>query len=571
MSSEHPRTALSPAHYPPPSDPAQDAIKRTLDPADARIEVGVAIVGGGPAGLACAIRLLQLLEGAPDLMGRLGEVPVAVIEKAKSCGGHEVSGAVMRPEGLKALFPDLDPSDWPTYGAVTNDSVYWMRGPNSQLALRPTPPTFRNHGNHVVSISELARWLGSRAEEAGAYILTETAAAQLLVTDGAVRGVRSGDKGRSRNQESSGRFEPGTDIVAQATVLADGPWGYLGRAAIEVFDLAEGCEPQTWSLGVKEVWQVPKPLDRVIHTLGWPLRYSAKWREFGGSWIYPMGADKVSIGFVLGLGYTDATVSAHDLLQLFKTSTLARGILEGGERLAWGAKVIPEGGYFAIPKLTAPGMVLCGDTAGMVNVPQLKGIHYAILSGIYAAEAIFEELGRGSNDFSAYETRFHESAVAKELYVARNMRQPFDRGFYAGSAIANLMVATGGAFPGGRWHNHPDAESPMEVGNSQDSYPKPDGAYIFDKLSSVYLSGTDTRDDEPSHIRIQTNVPRQIAETWRSMCPAGVYEIAENGSATDLVEVRVNSANCVQCGAISAKGGQLTPAEGGTGPGYTLT
>ncbi len=571
MSADRP-LAVQPAAYPPPGDLLEEGIKRELDPPDSRIDVGVAIVGGGPAGLACAIRLLQLLSEAPEVMAKLGEVPVAVIEKGKFCGAHNLSGAVMRPSGLQALFPDLDPSEWPTYGKVERDSVYWLHGATSETPFNATPKTFQNHGNYVVSVAELSRWLAEKAEAMGAYILTETAGQQLLVTDGAVQGVHSGDKGRTTRGDRAGNFEPGVDILAKATVLADGPWGHLGRAAIEEFHLAEGREPQVWALGVKEVWSVPKPLGRVIHTLGWPLRSAAKWREFGGSWIYPMGKDKVSLGFVVGLGYTDATVSAHDLLQLFKTSTLVREVLEGGERLAWGAKVIPEGGFWSIPKLSAPGMVLCGDTAGLVNVPYLKGIHYAIHSGIYAAETIFEQLSQGSTDFTGYEERVKNSVIWRDLYATRNMRQPFERGFYTGSAIANLMVATNGSFPGGRWPNHPDADAPMAIGDRKDAYPQPDDKYIFDKLSSVYISGTSTRDDEPSHIRVQERVPRVIAETWRWMCPAAVYEIAENTpDDAEMVDVIVHSANCVQCGAITAKGGRLTPPEGGTGPTYTTT
>ena len=570
--SEHDRVAVKPSTYPPPGDLVQEAIKHDIDPPDSRIDVGVAIVGGGPAGLACAIRLLQLLADAPDVMASLGEVPVAVLEKGKFCGAHNLSGAVMRPSGLEALFPGMDPSEWPTYGKVENDSVYWLQSATSEIAFNATPKTFHNQGNYVVSVAELSRWLAEKAEAMGAYILTETAGQQLLVADAAVQGVHTGDKGQTKGGGRAGNFEPGMDVVAQATVLADGPWGHLGRAAVEEFHLAEGREPQVWALGVKEVWSVPKPLDRVIHTLGWPLRYEAKWREFGGSWMYPMGTDKVSIGFVVGLGYTDATVSAHDLLQLFKTSNLVRDVLQGGERLAWGAKVIPEGGYWSIPKLSAPGVLLCGDTAGLVNVPYLKGIHYAIHSGIFAAETIFEQLQQGTRDFSGYEERVRNSVIWRDLYEVRNMRQPFERGFFTGSAIANLMVGTGGAFPGGRWPNHRDADAAMVVGQRKDAYPQPDDKYIFDKLSSVYISGTSTRDDEPSHIRIQERVPRALAETWRWMCPAAVYEIAE-GTPEDaeLVDVVVYSANCVQCGAITAKGGRLTPPEGGTGPTYTTT
>ena len=563
--------AVAPSEYPPEVDSVKEFIKRELDSEDDRIDVGVVIVGGGPAGLACANRLLQLLADAPDVMERLGEVPVAVIEKGKACGAHNLSGAMMRPSGLKDLFPDLDPSEWPTYGTVEKDTVYWMLSPSVAMPLKPTPPPFRNHGNYMVSVAELSRWLANRAEEAGAYILTETSAQQLLVENGVVRGVRSGDKGRGKDGEELSNFEPGSDVTARATVLAEGTWGHLTGPAIKEFALADDREPQVWALGVKEVWEVPKPLDRVIHTLGWPLRYGAKWHEFGGSWIYPMGENRVSLGFVAGLDYTDATFSVHDVLQQFKTSKLVRGILEGGKRVTWGAKAIPEGGYWAMPKPSGPGMVICGDGAGMVNVPILKGIHYAIHSGIYAAEAIFEQLKARGTDFSAYDKRVENSVIGKDLYRSRNMKQPFARGFFVGGAIANAMEISGGRIPNGRWPNHRDAESPMTIGDKKDAYPKPDGKYTFDKLSSVYVTGNATRDDAPNHIRVRKQVPREIAETWQWMCPAGVYEIPEDAPDEGIVDVIVNYTNCVQCGAITAKGGRLTPPEGGDGPLYTVT
>jgi electron-transferring-flavoprotein dehydrogenase len=563
--------AVAPSEFPPPVDSVGEFIKRELDAEEERIDVGVVIVGGGPAGLACANRLLQLLADAPEVMERLGEVPVAVVEKGKACGAHNLSGAMMRPSGLRELFPEVPESEWPTYGTVDKDTVYWMLGAGAAVPLKPTPPPFRNHGNHMVSVAELSRWLAGRAEEAGAYILTETSAQQLLVCDGVVRGIRSGDKGRGKEGEPLGNFEPGSDVTAKATVLAEGTWGHLTGAAIKEFALAEGREPQVWALGVKEVWQVAKPLDRIIHTLGWPLRYGARWHEFGGSWIYPMGEDRVSLGFVAGLDYTDATFSVHDVLQQFKTSKLVRGILEGGKRVSWGAKAIPEGGYWAMPKPSAPGMVICGDGAGMVNVPILKGIHYAIHSGIYAAETIFEALRSGATDLSAYDRRVDESVIGRELYRSRNMKQPFGRGFFVGGAIANAMEISGGRFPGGRWANHRDAESPMRVDGKRAGYPRPDGKYIFDKLSSVYISGNATRDDAPNHIRVRREVPREIAETWVWMCPAGVYEIPDDAPENGLVEVTVNYTNCVQCGAITAKGGRLTPPEGGDGPLYTQT
>src|SRR6476469_811940 len=560
-----------PAAFKPPVDSRREFIKRELDDEDERIEVGVAIVGGGPAGRACANRLLQLLADEPELMERLGEVPVAVIEKGKACGAHNLSGAMMRPSGLQELFPDLEPKDWPTYGQVDKDSVYWMLSPNRALPLKPTPPPCRNHGNYVVSVAELSRWLAEKAEEDGAYILTETSATQLLVEHGVVRGVRSGDKGRGKDGEPLGNFEPGSDLAAQATVLAEGTWGHLTGAAIREFDLSADREPQVWSLGVKEVWEVPKPLDRIIHTLGWPLRYRAKYREFGGSWIYPMGEHRVSLGFVVGLDYTDATLSGHDVLQEFKQSRLVRKILEGGKRVTWGAKAIPEGGYWAMPTLTAPGLALAGDGAGMVNVPRLKGIHYAIQAGMLAADTIYRELKAGSTDFSDYEKKVEDSIIGEDLYETRNMKQPFSKGFFVGGAITNAMVVSKGRFPGGRWQNHRDADAPMFIGDKHKKYPKPDGKYTFDKLSSVYVTGNATRDDAPNHIRVQTHVPREVAEAWVYMCPAGVYELPDDAPEEGEVDVIVNYTNCVQCGAITAKGARLTPPEGGDGPLYTIT
>jgi electron-transferring-flavoprotein dehydrogenase len=569
---------VAPAAFPPPVDSPKEFVKRELDAEDERIEVGVAIVGGGTAGLSCANRLLQLLGDDPETMERLGEVPVAVIEKAKTCGGHNLSGAVVRPQALQDLFPDMSREDWRTegfaFGEVTKEAVYML--PNGKTSLRiPTPPPFKNHGNEVISVSALARFQQAKAEEGGAYILTETSATELLVEDGRVRGVRSGDKGRGKDGEPLGNFEPGTDIVAKATVLAEGCWGHLTGAAIREFDLSDGREPQVWELGVKEVWKVAKPLDRIIHTIGpWPLRLSSKYGQIGGTWIYPMknakGEDLVSIGFVVDLEYADATTSAHDLLQQFKLHPLVRKILEGGERIGWGAKALPGGGYWSMPKLTMPGALLVGDAAGMVDTVALKGVHHSIRSGILAAEAIYRSLKTGE-DLSGYEDAIEESQVGKELYEVRNTRQPFQKGFLKGGPLVNMMIATKGRFPGGRWSWHRNDEKPMFIGNTKDRYPKPDGKYTFDKLSSVFITGNATRDDAPNHIRVQKHVPREVAETWRWMCPAGVYEIPDDAPETGNVDVIVNYTNCVQCGAITAKGGRLTTPEGGDGPLYQVT
>jgi electron-transferring-flavoprotein dehydrogenase len=579
MSAHNGNGKVAPDRFPPPVDSQKEFVKRGLDDEDELIEVGVAIVGGGTAGLACANRLLQLLADDPETMERLGEVPVAVVEKAKTCGGHNLSGAVMRPKALEELFPEMTREQWReegfAFGEVKKEAVYMT--PTAKTKIRiPPPPPFKNHGNEVISVSALARFQQRQAEEGGAYILTETSATQLVVEDGKVVGVRSGDKGRGKDGEPLGNFEPGTDIKAHATVLAEGCWGHLTGAAIKEFDLAKDREPQVWELGVKEVWKVAKPLDRLIHTIGpWPLKISAKYGQIGGTWIYPMkdektGDDLVSIGFVIDLEYADATTSAHDLLQQFKLHPLVKGILEGGERVAWGAKALPGGGYWSMPKLTMPGALLVGDSAGMVDTVSLKGVHHAINSGRLAAEAIYASLARGESNFESYEEAIEDSVTGKELYEVRNTRQPFQMGFLAGGPLVNLAIATKGKLPPGRLAWHRNDAKPMFVGDTKDSYPKPDGKYTFDKLSSVFITGNATRDDAPNHIRVQKHVPREVAETWRWMCPAGVYEIPEDAPEEGEVDVIVNYTNCVQCGAITAKGGRLTTPEGGDGPLYQI-
>jgi electron-transferring-flavoprotein dehydrogenase len=563
--------ARRPSAYPPPVK-VGEFIQAPEAGEDERIDVGVVFVGAGPAGLAGAIRLGQLLGQDPAAAERLGETPIAVLDKGRVAGAHLLSGAVVNPSALRDLLPGQDVAALPgCFGPVTKEAVYLM---SKSFEVRiPTPPPFHNKGNLVFSLSRLGRHMAELAEELGAMVLPETDAQRLLVADGAVRGVKTGDKGLGREGEPLGSYEPGVEMRAQATVLSEGTQGHLARAAMEKFGL-RGEFPQAWSLGVKEVWRVAKPLDHVIHTLGWPFRTTRKDREIGGSFIYPMGPETVAIGLVLGLDYRDSTLSVHDSLQLFKTHPMVRQLLEGGERIGWGAKTIPEGGFLALPSsLSMPGAVLTGDSAGFVNVPKLKGIHYAMRSGMLAAEAIYEQLQSGQDlsapdALSGYDQRVQSSHIWSDLKKVRNMRQALGKGFAIGGPIGGLMDISRGALPPGNWKFHGDAEAAVEPHPGNRVYPAPDGKLTFDKLSSVFLSGNRSRDDQPNHIRIQENVPREVAEAWVAMCPAAVYEIGrDDGGPT--VQLKLAPSNCVQCGAITAKGGRLTPPEGGSGPEYS--
>jgi electron-transferring-flavoprotein dehydrogenase len=564
--------ARRPSAYPPPVR-VGEFVQTPEAAEDERIDVGVVFVGAGPAGLAGAIRLAQLLEADPATAERLGETPIAVLDKGRVAGAHLLSGAVVNPSALRDLLPGEDISALPgCYGPVTKEAVYLM---TKGFELRiPTPPPFHNKGNLVFSLSQLGRHLADRAEQLGVMVLPETDAQRLLVSRGAVRGVKTGDKGLGREGEPLAAFEPGVEVHARATVLSEGTQGHLAGAAIQHFGLS-GRYPQVWSLGVKEVWKVAKPLDHVIHTLGWPFRTTRKDREVGGSFIYPMGPDMITLGLVLGLDYHDATLSVHDTLQLFKTHPLVRGLLEGGERIGWGAKTIPEGGFLALPSsLSMPGAVLTGDSAGFVNVPKLKGIHYAMRSGMLAAEAIYQQLAAGADLAAAgaldgYDQRVRASHIWSDLRKVRNMRQALGKGFAIGGPLGGMMDITRGAVPGGSWGFHRDADGEVAPNPGKRVYPAPDGKLTFDKLSSVFLSGNRSRDDQPNHIRIQEDVPREVAQAWVAMCPAAVYEIGrDDGGPT--VQIKMAPSNCVQCGAITAKGGRLTPPEGGSGPEYSL-
>jgi electron-transferring-flavoprotein dehydrogenase len=561
---------VRPADFPPPFDPAE-FVREPTDPADERIDVGILIVGGGPAGLAAAIRAGQLLAERPELAERLGDVPIAVLDKGKAPGAHLLSGAVVNPRAFRQLFPGLASVDFPFQGAVESEGVYYL---TRRSAIRiPAPPPMWNHGNYVGSVDEMGRWLAERAEELGVAVIPETSAMHLLVEGGRVVGVRTGDKGRGRNGEELPNFEPGSDIRARVTILAEGTQGHLTGVALDRFGLQS--RPQVWALGVKEVWEVERPLHRIIHTMGWPLRGAPHRREFGGSFVYPVGENRVALGMVVGLDYTDSTLSVHGLLQELKTHPKIRKILRGGARVAWGAKTIPEGGYLAFPdRFHMPGAMIVGDAAGFVNVPALKGIHYAMRSGMLAAETAVEAVGPGRTAWApgalaGYDEAIRSDYVWRDLQRVRNVRAGFKYGFWRGALLAGMSITSLGKFPRRNFTIERDADIPVGIPKRPRQYPAPDGALTFDKLSSVYLSGNKTRDDAPNHIRVRQTVAAEVADTWVHMCPAAVYELA--GEAGDgLATVEVTASNCVQCGAITAKGGRLTPAEGGSGPEYSV-
>src|SRR5881397_3991139 len=476
---------IVPAIYQPPLPLDKLLLPVGAPGAGDRMELDVLIVGAGPAGLACAIELARLARRDGS------DLNIGVLEKAEALGEHSLSGAVVNPRAFRELFPDLADGDFPFRASVTKEAVYLLtRGGKLRL---PTPPTMHNHNFFIGSLCEIVRWLGARAEELGVNVFTGFPAAQLLVRDAAVAGVRTAPAGLDRDGKPTAGSAAPNDLVAKVTALAEGTRGLLAQAWCQ-WQRIPSDNPQIFALGVKELWETKQPLDRVIHTLGWPLPRDA----FGGSFIYPLEPNLVALGLVVGLDYRDANLDVHVLLQRFKQHPLLRSLLAGGEMVEWGAKTIPEGGFYALPeRRSGERIVILGDAAGFVDVPSLKGIHYAMQSGIYAARAIFQNLKNGSA-LSEYDRLVNVSYVAADLYRTRNMRLAFRDGFYLGGIQAALMTLTRGRFPGGKYRMHADADVARRV--SPGLGPGSSGtANGVSKVDAVFKSGNSTRDTIPSH------------------------------------------------------------------------
>ncbi len=553
MSPPAPGSIVHPHRHQPPLPTDQLIIREPPGPEAEPLDV--LFVGAGPAGLAGAIELSRLVAEGNENGDGVGDVMIGVLEKAEALGDHNLSGAVVNPRSFRELFPDMSWSDLPLRRPVEREAVYFLTE-KSHIRI-PAPPTMRNHGNHIASICEVVRWLGERAEELGVMILPGFPADGLLVDGDEVIGVRTTPRGLDRDgRPSGGNYMPPMDLTARVTVLSEGTRGALSQAYLD-WQGVGSTNPQIYSLGVKELWEVRRPLDRIIHTMGWPLIRDG----FGGTFAYPLADDLVALGLVVSLDYSNARLDVHGLLQRVKHHPLFRGILEGGEMVEWGAKTIPEGGYHSLPERRhGSGICIVGDAAGYVDVASLKGIHYAMHSGILAARAIYSALKADDTSavgLAAYTSAVDESFIARDLKRNRNMRLAFKSGFVMGGAKASLATVTGGRVPGGVIATETDADEAKSMGNTVDI----GGPLAVSKVDAVFKSGNRTRDDIPSHLAVGTAIPPEIAEMYVHMCPAGVYE-------RDGDQLRVNAPNCVDCKATDVLGPRWAPREGGSGPQY---
>jgi electron-transferring-flavoprotein dehydrogenase len=539
------------------------------------MQFDVVVVGGGPAGLAGAIRLKQLAAR------KAVELGVCVIEKGAEIGAHILSGAVMDPRALEELFPDWKALGAPLNTPVSEDRFLFLSQSGSfRVPGFLLPECFRNHGNHVVSLGNVCRWLGKQAEGLGVEIYPGFAAAEILYDErGAVRGVATGDMGVGRDGKPTDKYQPGIELHGKYTFFAEGCRGHLGRQLMERYRLNANSDPQVYGIGLKELWEIePKKHQAglVIHSAGWPLDADT----YGGSFLYHMEDNLVSVGFVVGLAYANPYLDPYEEFQRYKTHPDIRGFFEGGKRIAYGARAIAAGGLVSLPKLAFAGGCLVGDEAGFLNASRIKGSHAAIKSGMLAAEAAFTALqaGRSADEIDSYNAAFQDSWLFDELYRARNFKQWMSKGLYSGTLMVGVeQYLLGGKFPWTLHHRHADHESLRPASECKPiDYPKPDGKLTFDRLSSVFISNTNHEENQPCHLTLKdASVPVAVnlatyAGPESRYCPAGVYEFVKSGDGTDRLQI--NAQNCVHCKTCDIKDPTqnivwVTP-QGGDGPNY---
>ena len=546
------------------------------------LDLDILIVGGGPAGMSAAIRLAQLQQA------KGGEpLAIAVLDKAREAGAHELSGAVLDPSALRDLIPDFEAKGAPLAAPVHHDTVYFFtRGGKIKFPL--IPPPLRNHGNYIISINKFVKWLGSQVEAAGVDIFNGFAASEVLYDGQTVVGVRTGDRGIDKKGQKKPTFEPGVDIRAKVTIFCDGVRGNLTKTLVSKFKLDEGRLPQIYALGIKELWEIPK--DRmspgsVIHTMGYPLRME----EFGGAFIYAMPDGLLSLGFVSGLDYRDPMFDPHLTFQRFKLHPFIKSLLEGGRMVRYGAKALPEGGWHTVPRVHFDGGLIAGDAGGFMNSMRLKGIHLAMRTGMLAAETAFDAVRAGdvsAKTLGRYQQLIDASAVRRELYPVRNVHQAFGHGLLAGLMYSGLSLVTGGW-----WFKDP---MPSHAGHERiaklaDYYPgqtplpdepvepvKIDRQLTFDRVTGVHHSGTRHLEDQPSHLIVHdTDICRtrcrvEYGNPCTRFCPASVYEMVDAGDGTK--KLHINASNCVHCKTCDIMDPyqiiDWVPPEGGEGPQY---